>query len=189
VVRYDIQFQFSAEENPDKDMHQAILAYLRELKEADNRLVIYPWKSTDGLGAKPNLPVIRNLDKLPTTLNGLRGYLPGLRQLRQSGKVYSSACLGMDKTLDQVRTTAGSWLKSNDSGLYIQQIQAEQTYTVGWLLYSIQSMDTQALQTALEKHVGISVHARWQMINTGHNRDLKDSEKIKALHLKVDSDL
>ena len=83
----------------------------------------------------------------------------------------------------------GHWFKHKKARLYIRHLQAEQMHTVGWLLYSMSSMDTKILQKELEKELGFPIHARWQMINTGNNKDMREEDKIRAIHLRVDESL
>ena len=97
--------------------------------------------------------------------------------------------MGTDKRLDTIMESTGFWFKENKAGIYIKHIQSEQVFNAGWLLYSVQSMDLKKLQRELEHRLGYSVHARWQMVNTGHNKDLRDEDKIRAIHLRVDDNL
>ena len=50
-------------------------------------------------------------------------------------------------------------------------------------------MDTTKLQQQLEQRLGFPIHARWQIINTGNNRDLKKEDTHRALHFRVEQDL
>ena len=50
-------------------------------------------------------------------------------------------------------------------------------------------MDLKHLQQDLAKRLGYTVHARWQMVNTGHNKDLREEDKIRAMHLCVNDNL
>ena len=97
--------------------------------------------------------------------------------------------MGADKRLDTIMESTGFRFKENKAGIYIKHIQSEQVFNAGWLLYSVQSMDLKKLQRELEHRLGYSVHARWQMVNTGHNKDLRDEDKIRAIHLRVDDNL
>ena len=83
----------------------------------------------------------------------------------------------------------GHWFRHNKHGLYLKHIQAEHQFVIGWALYSTNTMDTTKLQQELEQRLGFPVHARWQIINTGNNRDLKKEDMHRALHFRVDQDL
>jgi hypothetical protein len=97
--------------------------------------------------------------------------------------------MGTEKRLEVIMEDVGHWFRHNSHGLYLKHIQAEVQYVAGWLLYSSSNMDLSRLQRDIESRVGFPVHARWQMINTGHNWDLKEADKVRAVHLRVDSDL
>jgi hypothetical protein len=83
----------------------------------------------------------------------------------------------------------GHWFRHNKHGLYLKHIQAENQFVVGWGLYSLNTMDTTKLQQVLEERLGFPIHARWQIINTGNNKSLKQDNTHQALHFRVDQDL
>jgi hypothetical protein len=97
--------------------------------------------------------------------------------------------MGTAKPLSTIMEDIGHWFKHKKHGLYLKHIQAEHQFVVGWALYSVNTMDATKLQQELEQLMGFPVQARWQIINTGNNKDLKDSEKHRALHFRVDQSL
>jgi hypothetical protein len=112
-----------------------------------------------------------------------------MRAREEGGTMYSSILLGTAKPLNEIMELSGDWFKRKKYGLYLKHIQAEQQSIIGWLLYSVQSMELARLQQALEQKLGFPIHARWQVVNTGHNKDLKQDDLIRAVHLRVDSHL
>ena len=46
--------------------------------------------------------------------------------------------------------------------MYIKQLQVESTIQKGWLLYSTQALDNEALATAIEEEIGVKVALRWK---------------------------
>jgi len=189
MARYDLQFTIMPSDEPEMEISEQIQEILHKVQSEDNRIVIYPWKTTDGLGIQPKAPPIRSKDPFPTDMAALKMYFPGLRPKYEGGTIYTSVCMGSGKKLEQIMESIGHWFKHNKAGIYLKHIQAQQEFTVGWLLYSQQSMDLARLQSELGKYIGLPVSARWQMINTGHNKDLRDEDKIKAVHLRVDAAL
>ena len=103
--------------------------------------------------------------------------------------MYSSIFMGTSKPLNEIMEHTGDWFKRKKHGIYLKHVQAEQQSIIGWLLYSVQTMEFARLQQSLEDRLGFPVHARWQVINTGHNKDLKQDDLIRAVHLRVDRDL
>jgi hypothetical protein len=187
--RFELKIQVAPSDNPMEEAHDTIVGIMRKLQATDKRLVIYPWYWKDATGAQPKMRTLVSPDSIPKT-NDIKRYFPGLQIDKPSGGTfYTSVLLGMEKELEVIMEPSGSWLRNNGHGLFDQLTQSEQQFTVGWLLYSTRSMDTKRLQLALKQWCGFDVSARWQVINTGHNKDLKETDKIRAIHLRVDADI
>ena len=133
---------------------------------------------------------LTDFSKFPKRFATMRPYLPGLQDKFESGTLFTSIYLGLDKEVDVFQQTAAVWFKASEhGGIYLHHVQAENLAVVGYLLYSMPSMDIKQLQKELELRLCFAVQARYQVINTGRNRDMKESEKVKAIHLRVDSNL
>ena len=50
--------------------------------------------------------------------------------------------------------------------MFKKQLQVESTTQIGWLLYSTQFLDNEALVAAIEIEIGLQVALRWKYINS-----------------------
>ena len=189
IARYDLQFTIDMTESPEEEIREAVVEIFQKLSTADSKIVWYPWAASDATGKNPREKTIMSGEQFPTSWSEIRKYLPGLRPRYEGGTIYSSIWMGSAKPLPTLMEEVGHWFKHCKHGIYTKHIQAEQQFVVGWLLYSINTMDTTKLQQVLEQRLGFPVHARWQIINTGNNRELKEGDKHRALHFRVDKNL
>ncbi len=79
----------------------------------------------------------------------------------------------------------GWWFKSTDQGMWPMTLQnAEDTICLGWLLYSANEFDREALCREIWQFTGVSVSLRFREIDDGNGR-LENREIIKALHIDL----
>jgi hypothetical protein len=189
VARFSLQLSISPSDDPEAEIHKAVVEVLNKFKSMDSKIVLYPYRASDCVGKAIN-PEIVDFDRFPKRFSAMRPYLYGLSDRFEQGTLYTSIYLAMEKKVDTFLTEASAWLRTTShGGFYLHHVQAENMAVVGWLLYSMQTMDLARLQSELESKLCFAVQARYQIINTGRNKDLKDEDKIKAIHLRVDANL
>jgi len=72
-------------------------------------------------------------------------------------------------------------------GLWKAYLQSEQPTSLGWLLFSTQSMDVELLKDAISDLIeNIPVGLRWKMISHGSQGAIPKDQQVKALHVLMD---
>jgi hypothetical protein len=189
VARFSLQLSIPPSDDPEAEIHKAIVDVLQKFKTMDSKIVLYPYRAADCIGKVSN-PEIVDFARFPKRFAAMRPYLYGLSDKFVQGNLYTSIYLATEKAVDVFLSEASSWLRTTShGGMYLHHVQAENMAVVGWMLYSMQTMDLSRLQSELETRLCFAVQARYQIINTGRNKDLKEEDKIKAIHLRVDANL
>jgi len=71
--------------------------------------------------------------------------------------------------------------------LWEASLQSEKPTSIGWLLFSTNTMDILPLKEQISESINdIPVGLRWKMINMGTQGQVKESDQVHALHLYVD---
>jgi len=159
--------------------------------------VIYPWTAAD---RQAGTTVIRDPDELPTTLSNLKKYMPKIWLRLKGGTLYPKIMVGMENNPDMVVEDISWWLKSTTQGMWPAQLQdAEDTTCLGWLLFSTDEMDKEALHKEIWQMMGVQVAIHFQAIDDGvykkssnSGQKLEQATKpkmtispVKALHLEI----
>jgi len=84
--------------------------------------------------------------------------------------------------------TIGWWLKSMEQGMWRMDLQdTEDTLCTGWLLFSANEYDREALSREIWNLTGVRVALCFRVINDGNCKDGKTkSTPVKALHIEID---
>jgi len=71
-------------------------------------------------------------------------------------------------------------------GLWKAYLQSEQPTSLGWLLFSTQSMDIKLLKEAISNQIkNTPVGLRWKMISHGLQGAIPRDQQVKGLHVLV----
>jgi len=78
-------------------------------------------------------------------------------------------------------------MRNKRFGLWKAYLQSEQPTSLGWLLFSTQTMDVELLREAISDQIkNIPVGLRWKMISHGSQGAIPKDQQVKALHVLVD---
>ena len=184
AVRYDIRVNVPPSENPETQLVKSIQELFQKFKNADQSFVLYPWKalSTDRL-----LYSIQVAEKIPADLGKLKKYFPRANPKKEGGYVYTQIFIGYNKSYDDVQSSIDWFLKSNNHGMWERPLQAEESKSVGWLLYSTREMDRVRLQDILTGKLQMNVGLRWRFINSGARGAIPREERVSAIHIEVET--
>jgi hypothetical protein len=81
----------------------------------------------------------------------------------------------------------GWWFQQERHGLYERALQATETVTIGWLLYSTREMDLVSLKAAIEAvDPQLEVGLRWRLISLGKQGAIPADQQVRAIHIEVD---
>ena len=80
-------------------------------------------------------------------------------------------------------------IKENKKGIFNKILQVESTSQMGWLLYSMSTLDLTLLAKVLtDKCGGIQITLRFKYINTDkYESDRDERKKWMAVHIEVDT--
>jgi len=103
------------------------------------------------------------------------------------GPLYVQVRLGHTRPISELLDNLGWWLRSEGHGLYERTIQAENSVTLGWLLYSTRSIDLPSLKEAIEaSDPELEVGLRWRLISLGTTGAIPVEQQVRAIHIEVD---
>ncbi len=146
--------------------------------------MIYPW--AEKVCDEDEL-LIENPTNIPTALPFLKKFVHKLF-LRMTGRAYHvQVLLGTKQELLTIMETAGWWLKSTEQGMWQTNLQsAEETICTGWLLYSAEEYEREALCTEIWNLMGVQIALCFRVIDDGTKKDPKNKAiPVKALHIKI----
>jgi len=145
--------------DPVEAYHQALTKWFNKILEIDEDAVIYLWMVAD---RQAGMMVIKDPDKLPTTLSNLKKYTPKIWLQLKGGTIYPKILVRVEQNPDMVVEDISWWLKSTTQGMWPAQLQdAEETTCLGWLLFSTDEMDKEALCKEIWQMTGVQVAIRF----------------------------
>jgi len=79
------------------------------------------------------------------------------------------------------------WFRETRFGLWEATIQTQSPVSVGWLLFSTNSTNTEILKKEISRFIeDIPVGLRWKMISLGTQGKIPKENQVRALHVYVD---
>ena len=185
AVRYDLQLRV-----PPTDPAQALdalkgvlLSVWKILKEADKKLVLYPWSNSE---ESRNLPGLTKIDEMPGTLSGIQAYFDRAFPRKQGGVIYVSVFLGHDRSFKDMMSDYRWWFLGQGFGWYVKALQCEKSIVIGWLLYSTIDMDKEMLASEILKATGVKVGLGYRTISVSSKETLRKEQVVKAIHIEID---
>jgi hypothetical protein len=156
------------------------------LKEADEKLIIYPWRQFNHGKYK----ALTGPSKLPSTKEAINRYFPDAYFRPHPGNMYLRAYIGTSIPEEELglRTQYFFGANANRSrvGFWKNVLQFEDTVEIGWLFRSTPGMSATTIQAELLAHTGIHAALRWKIINVVEFKGkLEKKFQVKALHISV----
>jgi len=168
-------------------VYDALQEFVTQLVDEDPHFVVYPhnlsaYESVDDLP-----PPIETSDDIPDDIDDWLEYFPGAKPRLTGGDTYTSLLIGMSKPLPKVVKSLSAWMRNKKFGLWKAYLQSERPTSLGWLLFSTQTMDIDMLKDAISDHLeNIPVGLRWKMISHGSQGAIPKDQQVRALHVLVD---
>jgi len=182
AIKYDVHITVAANDEPVEALRQALMLMFAKLQGVDKHVIIYPWSEAD---RRQRMPPITKLEEFPMMLSTLRVYAHRLYVRPDGGTCYPQIFFGFMDKPSAIMENIGWWFKSTDQGMWPMTLQnAEDTICLGWLLYSANEFDREALCREIWQFTGVSVSLRFREIDDGNGR-LENREIIKALHIDL----
>jgi len=88
---------------------------------------------------------------------------------------------------DKIMENIGWWLCSMEQGMWKARLQqAKETTGLGWLLFSADEFDKEALKVRIWEITGVHIALCYQAIDDGIiKRDANNQKRVKAIHIEV----
>jgi hypothetical protein len=183
IWRIDIP---SKTDSPQQALIEALTEIWSILKEADDKMIIYPWVYATMGSIKPFQALLNYPQPRKVSINILQMLIfrphPGNMYVRAFIEAsISEAELG-------IRTQYFFGAKNNRSRVVVwkNHLQFKDTVEIGWLFHSTPGMSPEMIQKELFAHTGIHAAVRWRLISVVEFRgELPKNFQVKALHILV----
>ena len=183
--RYTLSMVLPPSVDPYAATHERLEEAFFILKEADPKLIIYPWA-----GSTAKLSPVEDMEQIPKHRNGMSKYVNKLAWKQNGGPIRLELWLGHSKTIQNLRNDSESGLYALEMSLKPQLSQTQRETNIGWLYGSTQFMVADDVAKALRQKTGINMWARWAVITlTDENGEYFHQSKdqlVRALHIFVD---
>jgi hypothetical protein len=156
------------------------------LKEADEMLIVYPWKAKNFAKFK----ALSGPSKLQNaTKEFINRYFPDAYFRPQPGLMYLNVYIGGSVPYDELGKRTQYFFGTNSNrnrvGIWKNAIPFEDVVEIGWLFRSTPGMSSVQIQKELLAHTGIHASLRWRLIAIGVKGKLTEDLESRALHISV----
>jgi len=133
-------------------------------------------------------PAIDNPEAIPTLLSNMKKYAHRMPIRQKGGLVYPQVFFGFMDPPDRIMENIGWWLCSTEQGIWKAPLQqAKDTTGLGWLLFSADEFDKEALKAQIWETTGVHIALRYWAIDNGViKRDANNLKQVKAIHIEVE---
>ena len=185
--RVTLKLSLPPSTNPLNTILQTLQEFIEKLTEINQGDIgLIAWKQQD----VNQHDALTEPEHIPPTLSKLLIYSPRIfpGKINKPNTVYAKLNIAHEELFTDIQTELDYWLRSNSHGLYYNMLQEESVISIGWLLYSLRSMDAGALAEELFDSHGIEVGLRWQVIDQGLKGKIPAEQRISALHIEASTD-
>ena len=154
------------------------------MQKTDKSIIIIPYKTEDyDNGA------ISKMTKLPECSTSIKTYFNGMIPKDKGGDIYTGVLLAHNKPFGDIEEDVKFWAHARGHKLYQRQLAAEKVDSLGYLMYSVRSMSTEDLKSALWEK-GIDAELRWRtmQVEETYVKYPQGKSSLDALQIRVVSD-
>ena len=182
MVRYDIKLSVTPCEATEAltELSKVLVSIWTVLRNADKKLVIYPWK--EGSSFAP----LQKIKDMPTLLPDIGRYFNRAFPRKIGGTTYISVYLGHEKPFKTMQDELAWWFSNHQYGWYVKPLQCERSICIGWLLYSTLDMDREQLAEEIRRQIGVKVGLRFRTISVNSKQKLSKDQMVGAIHIEID---
>ena len=165
-----------------RELLKGLVSELQATCDDSEKIFILPWAEAD----RTKINAIESPEDVPVGMTKLGKFIPRFFPGKGDAMMsYFKLYIGHDKELDELQADIKYWLMSGNHGMYFESLQCEHSVFIGWLLWSLKTMDVNALTEDILQMTGIHVGLRWMAIDSGAKGKVPLSEKVFALHMEV----
>jgi hypothetical protein len=170
---------------PEEGVRDAILEIWSALKDADRRLIIYPWNQS----AHGRYKALSDTSKFPKKKDTMIRYFKDAYFRPHAGPMYIRVYIGCNLSDEELgKSTSGFFYSMKNRtriGFWKNPLQFEEVVEIGWLFHSTPGMDASTIQDEIFRHCGIKTALRWKIIATELKENLPTNLQIRAYHVSV----
>jgi len=168
-------------------MFDCLADFVEAAGEEDKHFCIFAYHLSRYKSVAALPPAIVDLDSLPEEVDEWLPYFPGAKPRVKRGNVYTAILIGLSTPFVTFIKKLSLWCKEKKYGLWEASLQSEKPTSLGWLLFSTNTMDVLSLKEQISESIqDVPVGLRWKMINMGTQGQVKEADQVRALHLYVD---
>jgi len=165
---------------------EALAAWFTKIKEIDKNAIIYPWTLED---QKNKEKCLEKPSDIPFLLSNMKKYFHKLYIHAKGETYYPQVMVGLMELPTKFMEKISWWLQFMEQGMWVSPLQlAEDNTCLGWLLYSADEYDQEALCNEIWAFVGVKVALQFREIDD--SVPCKDRSPRtpcpKALHIEID---
>jgi hypothetical protein len=156
------------------------------IKEADDKMIVYPWKARNFAKFK----ALSGPSKLQNnTKEFINRYFPDAYFCPQPGSMYLNVYIGTSISQEELglRTQHFFGTKTNHTrvAFWKNSIPFKDVVEIGWLFRSTPGMSAEHIQKELLAHTGIHASLRWRLISIELKGKMEKYLESRALHISV----
>lgn len=166
----------------DVELINAIKAVVTKMKEADKNLMILPYCKDDA-----SLKPILGIKDIPESISKLKKYFQNASPRMHGGSYFLRTLLAYNTPFSELSEDIKWWLGEHKAGLWLRKVQTERTTWLGFLLYSLRSMDEDRFTRVFSARYSTKVGIRYKAISLGRRTGPYDPQAVipRAYHLEV----
>jgi hypothetical protein len=173
-------------DTPANALIEGITEVWSALKEADDKMIVYPWKVRNFYKFK----ALSGPSKLQNnTKEFINRYFPDAYFRPQPGPMYLNVFIGTSISQEELglRTQHFFGTKTNRTrvAFWKNSIPFEDVVEIGWLFRSTPGMSAEHIQKELLAHTGIHASLRWRLISIELKGKMEKDLESRALHISV----
>jgi len=168
--------------NPMVAVYNALKEFVIQLAKEDPHFVVFP-HNLSKYKLLEDLPLpIKTLDDLPDNINNWLMYFPQAKPCISGGDTYTTLLIRLSIPFPKLVKSLSAWMKNKRFGLWKAYLQLEQPTLLGWLLFSMSTMDAELLKEAiLDSIKNVPISLRWKTINIESQGSIPKNQQVKAL--------
>jgi len=167
-------------------MFDCLADFIEAAADEDKHFRVFPYHLSRYKSVTDLPPLIMDVDSLPEEVDEWLSYFPGAKPRVKGGNVYTTILIGLSSPFVTFIKKLSPWCKEKKYGLWEASLQSEKPTSIGWLLFSTNTMDTIPLKEQISEFIhDIPVGLCWKMINMGTQGQVKEADQVRALHLYV----
>jgi len=168
-------------------MFDCLANCIKAAGKEDKTFMVFPYNLSNYKSVSDLPPGVVDLEGLLVEINDWLHYFPQAKPRAKGSNVYTVLLIGLSMPFILFIKKLSPWCKQKKFGLWEASLQSEKPVSIGWLLFSTNSMDLVLFKEQIAECIqDIPVGLCWKMINMGTQGKVKEEDQVQVLHLFID---